>query len=343
MIRKLLLATTLFFILNSCTEIVSDSNNGETAYLTDTARVDYKNDNSVIFYDFSTGTTVTRKTSDWDLAIELSGRETFGTAIANSGDYGFGVRVLATGDTTFAKDYTAMFADSADQFSITTETLNPIGQDWYTYNPVTHEPSAKNLVYLVKSGDAQYKVQFATITRYGILTLNIASPNGTTAIPTVVTPEQGYKFTYINLSSQSKVDFAPADSAWDVKFCRTEEDLSAVAGMRYITGRSSIVINSAGGVETAIATGKGIRTVTSISGLEFSSEALAIGHSWYYVDQSEIAKPVYSVPANTFVIKDTEGRYVKFEMNNFFGPEADQQFYSEFVYLAGDAEGNFAE
>jgi hypothetical protein len=290
-------------------------------YLVDTASVDYKKSNNVVYFDFSTGTKTVTAHDTWHFAFDANLN-----VIANSGNYGSDVAVCSTGVTDFTQNFTTWFADTSKYFTRTDTNANILGRKWM--NSTIMPPTFSKQVYLLKTkGSGNYKIQITGAGMNGSIKVKIATPAETMAEELSYTHNSEYEYTYIDCSSKQAVLVAPKTNTWDLRFGRTEFAMGTATG-----GRSSIAINSAGGVSVAVAEGKNIDEVTDASSFTYSNSMFSIGHGWYAYDHD--AK-VYSVAKNTYVLKTTEGKFAKFQIATFDGPGG-EAFWCLFEYLYQD-------
>ncbi|KMQ52551.1 hypothetical protein CHISP_0320 [Chitinispirillum alkaliphilum] len=287
-------------------------------YPLDTIDVDYTGANNVVFYHFATGTKTSLPRTVWHLGFDKDFN-----IVTNSGHYGSGVHVHKTNETDFGTD----FSDLEDvSFVPTYSDNNPIGSSWMDLSSMP--PSYTNTIYLVKTHDnSVYKVQFTGATMAGGVRMKIGTPSQDDAEELTFGPVGDYDMVYINLATKSAVDFAPPKDQWDLRFGRTEFAMGTMTG-----GRSSIVLNTAGGVEAAVLEDVSIDNVENISALNFSNELFTIGYEWYAFDQ---ASRIFSLLNNTYVVRTVTGNYAKFQIGTFYSIDDDprKQFWSIFEYL----------
>jgi hypothetical protein len=307
--------------LAGCDILSSDDENDNptpaVSYQVDTANVDYKNANNVVFYDFSSGTKTVVAHDTWHIAFD---GDLF--VIANSGNYGTGVSVCSTGVTDFATDFTSWMTDTTKVFTRIDTNANVLGRNWMDMSSMP--PSYTNQVYLLKTEAGNFKVQFTGAGMDGTVKMKIAAPAAASADEQTFMHDSEYDYTYIDCATKQAVMVALKMDNWDVWFGRTEFAMGASTG-----GRSSVAINAKGGVEAAIVEGRKIDEVLETGGLTFSSNVLTVGNSWYNFEHST---RTYSVAENTYVFKTTEGNYAKMQIATFKGP-GDESFYSIFEYL----------
>jgi hypothetical protein len=141
-------------------------------------------------------------------------------------------------------------------------------------------------------------------------------------------------------------DAAPVPKApdWDILFTRTNElqteDGINVSSQMPVASRSSVLLNIYKGVQAGKAAGIPMEYLLSASGVSLSGAVDAIGYSWYSMAGMP---PVFSVPANTFVVKTVEGNFAKFQPASFYGPN-NESFYMTFRYLySGSSSGAFSK
>ena len=291
-------------------------------YRIDTANVDYKDANNVVFFDFSSGEKTVVAHDTWHIAFD-----TDLNVIANSGNYGSDVAVCSTGTTGFGADFTDWFGDTTKTFTRTDIGDNILGTNWMDLSGGM-PPSYTEQVYLLKTkGANNYKVQFTGAGMGGTLTMKIAAPDAATADEQTFSHNSDYEYTYIDCASKQAVLVAPKKDAWDIRFGRTEFAMGTSTG-----GRSSIAINTAGGVSVAVVEDKDIDEVTEAGPLSYSTDLLAIGNGWYEFDRDT---RTFSVEKKTYVVKTTGGNYAKFQPATFDGPNG-ESFWCVFEYLYQD-------
>ncbi len=325
-----------FFLLPGCEESnpVKDRLNEELsdttvvvseAYAQDTVVVDYKEVNNVVYYDFSSGTKVSRPHDTWDIAFD-----TDRYIIANSGDYGSGVLVCSTGITDISQDFTG-WKDSLDfgaefgSFRFTTRESNSLGLN-YKIGSGMGSTYTKN-VYLIYTEDGSfYKMQVTGSLPMGAgLRLHIDSLSGDGAVEDTFETDGLYDYVYVDLGAKTTVDVAPKKADWDVRFGRTGDYI--MSSLK--SGRSSVAINTKAGVEVAAVSDAQLADVTDAANLSYSTDLLAIGHSWYDFNRDT---RVYELAPVVYVFKTAEGNYAKMKMLSFKGPN-DERFWSVIKYL----------
>lgn len=302
----------------------SPSDTGSVSYLRDTANVDYKGENNVVFYDFSTGTKTLRSHDSWDLAFD-----TDRFIIANSGVYGYCVLVCSTGIDSIGMDFSG-WKDSLEisvddgWFRLLSEESNSLGLN-YKQGSGMGSTYTKN-VYIIRTEDQKfYKVQITGSIAMGAgIRMRIDSLNGIGAVEDTFETNSAYDYVYLDLETKSTVDFAPKKDAWDIKFGRTGEFI-----MNAMTsGRSSISINKKGGVQAAIVDAENLSDVTDALGATYSDDLLAIGHNWYSYNRTD---KIYELASNVYTFETTEGNYAKMKIYTFKGPN-DERFWADFDY-----------
>ena len=319
----------LLVSVSSCANILgSDDDDNPTTYKNANADVDYRGENAknqIVFFDFSTGETTAVPHDTWDLAISTSGAK----IIANSGDYGTGVKVWKSEATDLATDLSAnkddvkeyTFKDGSQLYG-TQSNANPF------VGTINDQGMGSESVFLVKDeAGTFYKVRFIAYGPGGTYTIKfVTSLDGTDEKSITGRLDGTYGYTYFDLSAGKAVEVAPPTSEWDVAFARTEDRIR----VDYVAGRSDVLINTAGKVEAAVVTDTAIEGVTDISELTFSPKIDALGHGWY--KHTHGATPAYSVNTVTYITKTTEGCYAKFQPGTFYGPN-EEQFYMRFRYF----------
>ena len=305
-------------------------------YATDTAIVDYKNENNVVYFDFSTGTKTTVSHHIWDIAFDANR-----FIIANGGDYGYGVLVCSTGVTDITQDFSS-WEDSLDldtdtgHFTLTTLEHNVLGTNYKTGSGMSSTYTEN--VYVIRTEDLKfYKLQITGSLRGGAgLRMKIDSLSGTGAVEDTFPTTTIYDYTYVDLGAKSQVDVAPPKSDWDIKFGRRGDFIMS----SMTSGRSSIVLNTKGGVEVATVDSAQLDEVTTTSGLTFNDEMLAIDHDWYSYDRSS---KTYVINPAVYVIKTTEDKYAKIKILSFKGPDG-ESFWSVFdYYYQEDGSATFSK
>ncbi|ERP31240.1 HmuY family protein [Chitinivibrio alkaliphilus] len=305
----------------------SDDNGGDPAeYVIDTANVDYNGINRVVYYNFRTREKWEMPRSSWDIAV---GDDLY--VISNSGEYGSGVHVYATGDTTFSKDYSHM--EGSDDFVPTYIDDNPLGHSWLDMTSMP--PEFTREVFLIRSGDdAYYKIQFVNATMGGGVEMRIDSPDGDGGEVHTFGPANDREYTSIHLGDRRQVTAFPPHDEWHIRFGRTEWSMGDRIG-----GRSSIAINSSAGMEAVILPDTDIEEVTSVGSREFADDPLGIGHNWYTFDHDE---RVFSVDPATSLIRLPDNSVVKMQIHTFYGPGG-EQFWCDFEYLFANEDGIFEQ
>ena len=301
----------------------------------ETAAVDYSSSymgggdaGSIVYFDFSTGTKTTKDHDIWDIAIATTG----GTMISNSGDYGYGVRVLRTDESDISTDLTAREAEvtqqsfrplmdlSYDVFNTQTE-LNPL-QD------AIGAGMGDGKVYIIKDeAGVFYKLKVTKFGPMGQYSLQVVTGLAGATVRTIsggLAGASDYDYLYFDLGAGAAISVAPAKADWDIRFARTEEWQSD----EMCTGRSDILLNTAAEVKAAEVSGNDIDTVTSTSGLSFYGAIDTIGYAWYGM---EGMPPTFFTEDKVFVIRTGEGGFAKFRALTFAGPGG-EKFHVNFNF-----------
>ncbi len=293
-------------------------------YAMDTANVDYKGENNVVYFDFSTGARTTLAHDTWDIAFD---DDRF--VIANSGTYGYGVLVCSTGVTDISRNLSHWtdsldLADDQGWFRLITTADNVLGLNYKEGSGMSSVYT--NNVYLVYTEDESfYKVQITGSLPMGAgLRMRIDSLSGDGAVEDTFETDSDYDYVYIDLGTKSAVSVAPPKDEWDVRFGRTGEFI--MSSLK--SGRSSVAINTIGGVGVTVVEDVQLAEVTDATAYTYSADPLAIGHDWYEYNRSD---RVYELQPNVYVIKTTEGNYAKMKLLSFKGPN-DESFWAVFKH-----------
>jgi hypothetical protein len=324
-VLQITLITLAIVIVAGCDSSTNSPSDTESvSYLRDTANVDYKGKNNVVFYDFSTGTRTIRSHDGWDLAFDTNR-----SVIANSGEYGYCVLVCSTGIDSIGMDFSS-WKDSLDLsvddgwFRLLSEESNPLGLNYRQGSGMGS--TYTNNVYLIRTEDQRfYKVQITGSLPMGAgLRMRIDSLDGNGAVENTFETNSAYDYVYLDLETKSTVDFAPKKDAWDIKFGRTGEFIMDAM----TSGRSSISINKTGGVQTAIVDAEDLSDVTGVLDCTFSDDLLTIGHNWYSYNRTD---KIYELAQKVYIFETTEGNYAKMKIYTFKGPN-DENFWADFDY-----------
>lgn len=298
-------------------------------YVTDTAVVDYKGLNQVVYYDFSTGKKTALAHDTWHIAFDSDL-----SIVANGGNYGFGVSACSTGIVDFGTNFSG-WKDSTSRYTRTDTNANVLG------NTYSNKGQMTNQVYLIKTEDGGfYKFQVTgTLDDKGGLKLKIGSLDATTAETMDFKVAKGYNYTFVDVANKKTVTVEPLSKEWDIRFGRTEFLMG-----KSTSGRSSIGINFKGGVSVATITSKSDIDLSSVASIpaaaEFSATPLAIGSSW--VSYSSETK-VFTMQPVVYVVKTAESNYAKMRIVTFMGPN-NEYYYSLFKYLyQADGASSFAK
>jgi hypothetical protein len=325
-LRALPLLALAALLLPGCDESTGPSGGGpDTTVYIDSVKVDYLGENNSVFYCLSTMAKTTIPHDVWDIAIDGDL-----VIVSNSGDYGFGVGVIATGETSFDDDYSS-YADSAfdGEENISWEDLNPF-EGWMTYNPQTHEVTYSNEVFIISTEDGQfYKVQFTEVTYMsGVsLTAKIDGLSGTGASGVTFDKDAAYDRAYIDLGTQAVVPFAPPTTEWDLKFARGNQLIEIGGGQYILHGMSAISLNPFDSVVAYVLEETNFDDVTTVEESLFSGAINVIGNSWYTFEGGH-----FYVDNDVSVIRTSNGTY-KLQMLTFYGgPNGDEQFSSIFQF-----------
>ena len=294
------------------------SSSSEVQYVTDTAAVDYKGLNQVVYYDFSSGKKTVLSHDTWHIAFDSDLH-----IVANGGNYGFGVAACSTGLIDFSLDFSG-WKDSTTRFTRTDTNANVLGKTYNQSGALTQQ------IYLAKLESGEYyKFQVTGILSGNAgLKIKIGLLDAAAATDVDYKLAEGYSYTFIDMINQKTVIVEPPKDQWDIRFGRTEFLMG-----KNTSGRSSIGINHRGGVSAAPITSDteiDLSSVTDVpASTAFSSTTLAIGSQW--VSYSSETK-VFTMQPVVYVVKTTEGHYVKMRMLNFMGPN-NEYYYSLFKYL----------
>ncbi len=322
---KMLLAFAVFISLIGCNTVSTLENiPNNFEYITDTANVDYKGVNNVVYYDFSSAKETTLAYDTWHIAFD-----TDRFIIANSGDYGYYVVVCSTGVMDIRLDLST-WADSLaiDQekghFRLVTEESNSLGTNYKTGSGMGSVYTGN--VYIIATRDnGFYKMQITGSLPMGAgLRMRIDSLSGNGAVEDTFEIDSDYDYVYVNLASRTAVKVAPPKESWDVRFGRTGDFIMS----NIWNGRSSVSINAKTGVEAAKVDSSQLADVLSAGNLAFSTVRNTIGHGWYKYNRVD---KVYELLPTVYVIKTTEGHYAKMKMLSFKGPNG-ESFWSMFKY-----------
>lgn len=293
-------------------------------YSSDTAAVDYKGANNVVFYDFSSGTKTVVAHDAWHIAFDTSRY-----MIANSGSYGYEVLVCSTGVTDITHDFSS-WKDSLQidnengHFRLITTTSNILGHS-YIKGSGSNVHWTQN-VYLVatrKGGFYKFQIKGHAPAGNGLL-IRIDSLSGIAAQENTFLIDTADDYVYIHLGAKSVVSVAPSCNQWDIRFGRT----GAFLMKSLWNGRSSIAINKKGAVAVASVENVQLAHVVDALAYPYRTDLLAIGHGWYNYNNAD---KVYEVLPNVYVVKTTEGHYAKMKMLSFKGPNG-ESFWSVFKY-----------
>ncbi|MFW5959759.1 MAG: HmuY family protein [Chitinivibrionales bacterium] len=297
-----------------------------SGYAIDTAIVDYKDVNNVVYYDFSDGDKKVVEHDSWHLAFDENR-----SLVANSGEYGYGALVCSTGIHDISEDLSS-WVDSVDEedetghFRLINEDSNVLGLNYKEGSGMSSEYTG--LVYILKTEtNSFYKFSVTGSLPMGAgLRMKIDSLGGTGGVEDTFFMQDDYSYTYIDLKTKSRVDVAPPAGEWDIKFGRTGDYIMS----SLTSGRSSIAINKNAGVEAAVDTGVQLDDVKDALDYTFSSDLLSIGHDWYEHEYGENGHVYYTLE-NVYVVKTTEGNYAKMKLLTFKGPDS-ESFWAQFKY-----------
>ena len=301
----------------------------EVKYLTDTAAVDYKGLNQVVYYDFSSGKKTVIAHDTWHLAFDADLN-----LVANGGNYGFGVAACSTGIADFSADFSS-WKDSTSRYTRTDTNANVWGKSYVQAGVLTHQ------VYLAKlESGAIYKFQVTGVLNGNSgLKLKIGALDAPSAEEVEFKYAEGYGHTFIDIVNLQAVLVEPLLKEWDIRFGRTEYQMGSGT-----SGRSTIGVNSQGGVAAASIVTENDIELSSVMEMpaasSFSATPLAIGSSW--VVYSPTTK-LFTMQPVVYVVKTTEGYYAKMRLLNFMGPN-NEYYYSLFKYLyQADGATRFAK
>lgn len=209
--------------------------NTDNADGTTTTRVDANEANVWVYIDLETASEVVPinpgSNAEWDLAFQRFKIKSNG-GVSGSG----GVEVAVLPDADFdgmseapASGYVTDRADSDDEDE-DPDTAFLTGDGWYTYNPVDHTLSPRDIVYIVRTVEGGY---------FKLQMLDYYDDAGTSGFPTfrwgpvdpppppgdlVVDASTAGEWVYVDVSTSQIVPVADqgASDAWDVAFSRTQ-------------------------------------------------------------------------------------------------------------------------
>lgn len=325
-----ILITLALLFLQACSDSGTDPNHSPSSqWMTDSANVDYKGANQVVFYDLSTGKQTVIDHDTWQIAFDV---DRF--LVANGGHYGFGVAICSTSVTDFSEDFSS-WTDSTDRFTRTDTNYNVLGTSYKSGTGMGSTYTQQ--VYLAKTdGGDYYKFQVVGGLPMGAgLRMKIGALDDTKADEDSLEFMTGYNYTFVDLKAHKTVLVEPKSDAWDLRFGRTEFLMGSST-----SGRSSIAINSMGGAKVYQVSDVSLSDVVKVEKDSLSSDMLLIGNSWYEYDRST---KLYSVMENVYVIQTTEEHYAKVRFLTFLGPNG-ESFYTKFKYLyQEDGSTTFAQ
>ena len=315
--KKIVVFLIVVALYAGCENSISTDNSASQNAIIDSINVDYKGENNVVFYQFSTQKKVTVKHDIWDIAVD-SGLN----IIANSGAYGTGVSTCSTDSINFDSDYSTYSDSGFSMFGLGNF------DGWIDMSSMPPKYTGK--VFIVKTEDKKmYKIQIVGATKSsGIsLTIKIDSLSGSGVAGSVFSKDANYDYAYIDLGTKSVVVFAPKIAEWDVKFMRTEWLMGTSVG-----GHSSILLNTFSGVKAYLLENSTLDAVTSVINANFSTNAHTIGHHWYTFDKSTMT---FAVDNNVSIIKTPDEKVFKLQMSTFYGgSDGKKQFTSIFEFEA---------
>jgi len=324
-----MLLLIMFVVITGCDDTTGpNSNDDPPATQVDSVNVDYEGENNAVFYCLSTKAKTTIPHNVWDIAVDGSLN-----IVSNSGDYGYGVAVLSTGNTDFEADY-SVYADSAfDGVECISFVDNDPFEGWMDYDPVTHEVSFSEEVFIVLTEDGTfYKVQFinATMMSGVSVTAKIDALSGTGAAEVTFAKDANYDKAYIDLATANMVFFAPMTTEWDLKFARGNQKIEIGGGQFVVHGMSAISLNTADNVQAYVLEETSFGDVTVVESSLFSDAINVIGCSWYtFSGQPDM---IFTCDNDVSVINTEAGIY-KLQMATFYGgPDGTKKFVSIFEF-----------
>jgi uncharacterized membrane protein YgdD (TMEM256/DUF423 family) len=336
------------------------NDDGGDDYLRDTLNVDYYVANNAVFFDFSTGTKTVVPHDFFDIAYSSNTADP--VVIANSGSYGGGVQVYATGSSNIGDDFSVTPGAAAVK-----EYTFKTGEKLYNHQTVENplgaldiEPSKVMLIKVqYRDGDTPeyFKAVFSVSmgTASGPLYIMTVVPGlgpGETGKVEIRAPiggiTMGYGWLYFKLvgaggpralnNGTTWLDAGtaapPLAADWDILAIRATElqslDGETLAEDMPVTGRSSVLLNIYKNVQAKTVAGK---LIDEVADADLSDDGLsgaidAIGYSWYKMAGMP---PVFSPVGNSYVIKTVEGKFAKFQPETFYGPN-NEGFCMDFSY-----------
>jgi hypothetical protein len=338
---------------------VSFSEGASYSYPAGTLDVDYNAANNAVFFSFDDGsgsaTTTTLGHDFFDIAIDADG-----TVIANSGSYGSGVQVYDTGAADITGNYSTL------QSRVKEYTFKPTLHTGRLYgyqskaNPLEPLDTTTSNVYLIK-------VQYGNATAaYFKVTFGMTMTGGPPSFDVTVVPGLGggdsgkvtvkagvssltanYGWLYFKLVGTggprvlnngttwtgSGTAVPKAKGGWDILAIRTDElqteNGTTVSAQMPVANRSSVLLNTYGGVKAGVISGKYIDEAQGSFTVGMRSAVDTIGYGWYTMTGMP---PVFSMAKNTYVITTSGGKTVKFQPETFYNSNSSKSFYMEFSY-----------
>lgn len=326
--HKLLLSITFTLLMimgcdhSSSPDNQNSSSSSESAYHIDTIKVDYKSttDHMVAYLDFSTAKITHVPYDVWDIAISTNHAE----VISNGGIWGTGVRMYKTTSSKIKDDFSSL-KDSILQ--IVDTNSNPF------IDAFDNNGTGSESVYLIQDASGnQFKVQFTLYGPMGKYQIKLVHHlDGTEIVELNGSINADKSHTFLDLSTEKDVsNQIPDQDTWDVQFGRGVEFQMGST----LSAKSVITFNTFAGVQVAVVEKQSIDQVESISSLDFSSNRLLIGSSWYAFDHET---KEYTVNTTTYVFKTTEEHYAKLQLRSFYGPNQ-EQFWSIIKFAYQDNE-----
>ena len=318
--KTLLLVASLFFGFANAQEV--DENGYTTVEIA--MQPAYANQ---VYFKLSDNTTNTAPAASWDLAFQKAAGMSIGSIRVNdyrtSAIYEAGATTeWATIDVANEGDWTQVY-NSATSWDAGAFNEGSAGYGWGEYNLNGDHHVNGTVVFVLKYSATNYKKvvieDLNTQTAGGpTYTIKSSTWDGTAwsadVTSTVQTPSAASSttaFTYLSFDSNTTVDVAPVDTAWDFVFSKYD-DLVSMGGtsMMYdVTGALSNNLSVAAVEEAGT-----IVDFTLPADDAYTTDINAIGDKW-----KSFTGGAYTIPEKTYYIKTDDDKVYRLFFLSFAG------------------------
>ncbi len=235
------------------------------------------------------------------------------------------VMIYDSGETDFAG------VTTVDAAMLGTDPESLItGDNWYTYNPQTHQLNSNGAVYVLSGANGSYLKFHIRSYSQGVFTVDYALYDATsesfgTMQTVVIDVSEGEQY----FSSAAGGLITQQD--WDIKMAVLPTEVPNAGTFNF----PAILMNSGAGVKGAMIDDQNFADVDAAAAGNLQGEeegAWLIGTDWFNYDQN--THRVSSKEA-VYVIETTGGKRVKFQVQNYYNEQGESGYISMRYDIAG--------